>query len=166
MTGYLLLHFTAVVLYAFPGRSTTSKSYILSYVYIYPWFHQSWSLFVPPPKQNFNLYVRYRVQGQQREWRDLFAELNAAHQKNRFSGEALLLAFSNSLRYYATSAKEQNEVFSDKTADLNFSVLEKITEAYLSHAEKSPLANLEIIVRIKYTDAGNDHSHYYKPSLH
>jgi hypothetical protein len=154
----------SVILYSFPGRSTASKPYILSYVYIYPYFHQNWSLFVPSPKQNFNLYIRYKVSGIQKDWEDIFYELNTAHQSNRLSGESLLLAFSNALRYYATSVKEHDEIFSNKNADINFSVLEKMVRAYITDHEKKEIQNLEIIVSIKYIHSTNCHSHYYKPS--
>lgn len=150
-----------VILYAFPERSKTGRSYFLSYAYIYPYFHQSWSLFVPPPRQNFNLYVRYKTKEKRTDWSDLFAELNTRHQSNRFAGEATLLAFSNALRYYATSAGAESRIFPD-LSDLNFSVLQRITEKYLIQKNKEPLHHLEMIVVIH--DENGTYAHYYRPA--
>lgn len=158
MSVYLTVHFFAVLVYTFPAK-TESKLKFYVFPYVYPYFHQSWSMFAPIPKQNFSVYVRYNNYG----WQDLFNNINRAHQKNRLAGnEAMLLTFSNALWYYAASAKEVNEVKTDDNANINYVMLKKVIRQYLVISNKQEIKNLEIIIRVKNSTNSLDYSHYYK----
>jgi hypothetical protein len=152
----------SVIAYAYPYPANEgSKLRYYVFPYIYPYFHQSWTLFVPVPKENFNVYVKQDGQ----EWEDLFYNVYSAHQNNRLGGnEALMLALSNSLRYYASSVKGISGIEKDDDTNVNFTVLRKIVKNYYTlKFEKAP-ENLKIIIRIKDINKETDHSHYYKIS--
>ncbi len=128
---------------------------------MYPFFHQRWALFVPTPKQNFNIYVKYDKTNNQ--WKDVFYQLNSAHQKNRLSGnESLLLGFSNALRYYASSVEEKNEFINLNNDNINFLILKKIVINYLNQVEKTDIKQLQILLGITEAGSNKQHFHYYK----
>lgn len=145
-----------------PNKNPASKLSIYSYAYVYPYFHQSWNLFVPTPKQNFSILVKYKTGSKTQNWIDIFYQLNSKHQNNRLAGnESLMLAFSNALRYFSSSVEETNGIIENKNSNINFVVLEKIISKYLSLKEKTELQNLEIIINIKSVNSSINHSHYY-----
>ena len=148
----------AVLAYAFPGKEQ-NKFKILSFVYVYPYFHQSWEMFVPIPKQNYYVYIKY----DDTEWKDLFYDLNSMHQRNRLKGhENLMLSLGNSARYYASSVKSENAIGEDDDSNIYFNVLKKIIVQYITLNSKNKPQNLQLIIRIKDTENNSDYSHYYK----
>lgn len=154
-----MLHFFAVLAYAFPGKEEHKLKYYV-FPYIYPYFHQNWSMFVPVPTQNFNVYVR--IHGE--DWQDIISDINTKHQANRFGGdEATLLALSSALRFYSAAIKEErSEIIPDDKSNLNFEVIKKTIKGYLLSQEKRWPKGMDIIVRIKYANTSVDFSHYYK----
>ncbi|MCW3075431.1 MAG: hypothetical protein JWO32_40 [Bacteroidetes bacterium] len=124
------LHFTLLSVYIFkPGK--------LSVLYVYPYFHQNWNVFVPPPQANYNLYALFdgkRI--------DVFAELNQRHQNNRFSGnEPLLLGLINCIHYFES---EQNPV----TNGANFKMIERFTKHYLQQTRHLKIKQLRLILLV------------------
>ena len=157
MSVYLVTHFTGIFVYAFPSENENKlKSYV--YPFVYPYFHQSWGMFVPIPKQNYNIYVKYEGS----EWQDVFNEIVLEHQKGRLRGyENISLALSSAIRYYASSVKRENTVGRDDGQNVNLSVIRKMITQYLTlNAEGTP-KNLKMIIRIKDVKGNKDHSHYY-----
>lgn len=155
---YLAVHFTAIFLYALPTNSENKFKYLV-FPYVYPYFHQDWRMFAPIPKQNFNVYVKH----DSKDWKDIFYTVNSAHQKNRLAGnEALLLALSNSLRYYASSVEEITKSESDDASNINFVVLRKIVRNYLALENGTDVKNVEIIIGIKDVERKVKHYHHYK----
>jgi hypothetical protein len=158
LLAYLTVHFFAVIVYAFPVKNENRlKAYV--FPYIYPYFHQDWSMFVPVPKENYNVYIKY----DSKEWSDLLFEINLAHQRNRLAGnEALLFSLANGMRYYAASIKEVSQREEDNSSNVNFLVLRKIITEYIRKKDPGECKNIQVILRIQ--DMGNhkDHSHYYK----
>ncbi len=147
-----------VLVYAYPANDGSKlKNYV--YPYVYPYFHQSWSMFAPIPKQNFNIYVRHDGN----KWHDVFNEIVLAHQRNRFGGyENISLSFSNAIRYYASSVKKENSIEVYKGGNENYNVLLKIIVHYLSQKNGSRPKDLEIIIRTSDSYGGKYNSHYYK----
>ncbi len=116
-------------------------------------------MFVPVPKQNFNIYVKY----DDSNWSDVFNEIVLAHQHNRLGGyENLALSFSSAVRYYSSSVKSENTVEVYKGGNTNYNVLAKIIAQYLLHKNGSAPKKLEIIIRIQDLYGHRYHSHYYK----
>lgn len=94
----LLIHFTFIMMYSVCTPLSKLKTY--SQLYVYPIFHQSWQVFVPPPKQNYQLFVRVKENEKWRQWTDVFSDIIQQHKKNPVKGnELLMLTFSNTLRY-------------------------------------------------------------------
>jgi hypothetical protein len=116
-------------------------------------------MFVPPPKQNFNIYVR----DLKHDWVDVFYEVRTLHQNNRFAGyENLLLAMSSAVRFYASSADTISFVKTDHGNNVKLRVLEKILVSYLTLKNGAPPEHMEIIIRVKYLDTYTGYAHYYK----
>lgn len=159
LIGYLFLHFIAVLAYAFPGNEEHKLKFYV-FPYIYPYFHQSWSMFVPVPTQNFNVYVK--IKGE--EWKDIIYDINTKHQANRFGGnEATLLSLSSALRFYSSTIKEeQSKLVSDDNSNLNFEVVERIIRSYVMSENKNRPASMDIIIRVRYANTKVDFVHYYK----
>jgi hypothetical protein len=162
LLSYLIVHFVAVLIYTWPKEETASKYYNYGFTYVYPYFHQSWALFIPVPKHNFHVYVKYKVRNEPVNWHDLFYDLNSAHQKNRFAGyESLLLALTNSLRYYASSVGEKTKLENPDNGNVNYTVLRKIIHNYLTHYEGADAKGMIIIIGIKSTETHKEYFHYY-----
>lgn len=140
-----MAHFAAVLMYAWPNQSK-GRLFNYSFAYVYPYFHQNWTLFVPPPKENFNIYVKYNTTNKQQDWKDLYYEVNSRHQNNRLGGnEALLIAFSNALRYYFASSPQENYILPENT-DGNYAILKLVIQKYLWVREGETPQDLKIIV--------------------
>lgn len=163
MLFFLAIHFTAVLFYAIP-LNQKSKLYHYAFAYVYPYFHQNWTIFVPPPTENFNIYVNYKTKNAHRDWRDIFFEINTSHQKNRLAGnEFKLLAFANALRYYAISAKPHSKLIKTNNTNVNYLVLEKTIKQYLTLKEKQNIYELKIILGIRPVSCDTcKYYHYYK----
>jgi len=157
---YLTVHFFAVSVYSYPYPANKgSKLRFYVFPYMYPYFHQSWSLFVPVPKENFNIYVKYDG----KDWEDFFYKVYSSNQNYRFGGdEALMLALSNSLRYYVSSVSETSAIEKDDDSNINFVVLKKIIYNYYKEKKGELPGNMEIIIRTKRINSEIDYSHYYK----
>ncbi len=126
---------------------------------MYPYFHQSWSLFAPVPKENFNVYVKAGTG----KWEDVFQEIIRSHQTNRFAGnENTMLAFSNSLRYYISSVTDESAIMVNDESNINFEVLKRIIGQYYQLTRNSQPQSMDIIVVTKNTKSGKNYAHYYK----
>lgn len=122
-------------------------------------------MFAPIPKQNFNVYIKYRTDKADVQWTDVFNTILSNHQKNRFAGnEALLLSFSNSLRYYASSVNEKSEIEKNDNSNINYIILKKIVVQYIGYKHGELPKQLEIIIGINDVERNIKHYHYYKTS--
>ena len=112
-------------------------SYYSSF-YCYPYFHQNWNLFVPPPTNNYTLIVyndSIKI--------NVFNELLIKHQNNKLGGyEPILLALSNSIHYF-----DKNTILKSGkvTNDKNFVIVEHFVKKYLYKKTKQPL-NIILII--------------------
>ena len=158
MSVYLTAHFMAVLAYASPDALTGKlKHYV--FPYMYPYFHQSWSLFVPVPKENFNVYVKI----DSGKWEDVFQKIVQDHQTNRLVGnENIMIAFSNSLRYYVSSVSDKSMIMPDDGSNINFVVLKKIIKQYYHVKANTEIRNMDVIVITRSITAGKEYAHYYK----
>jgi hypothetical protein len=115
-------------------------------------------MFVPVPKQNYNIYVKHEGS----EWNDVLNEIVTKHQNARLGGyENISLALSSAIRYYASSVANENAVLKDDGQNVNLNVIRKIITQYLSLNTGSGPKNLKMIIRIKDVKGDKDHSHYY-----
>jgi hypothetical protein len=94
------------------------------------------------------------------EWQDLFAEINDMHRRNRLAGhESLLLALSNSLRFYAGSGSKSG--IQHDRSNINFLILERIVLRYYSHVKNSSIEKAELLISIEHTDTHQTELYYY-----
>jgi hypothetical protein len=115
---------------------------------------------VPPPKENFKLFVRHRYNNVSSDWRDFFHEINTEHQRNRLAGyESLLLALSNSLRFYSGS-QYKNGIQNDRS-NTNFKILEQIVLKYYSSHVNFPMGDTEILICVEHTGTRKTQVYYY-----
>lgn len=120
-------------------------------------------MFVPIPTQNFKIYLKYSVRGKDYPWHDVFNETLAKHQSNRFAGnEAILLAYSNALRFYASSVGETSKFEKDDGANLYFMILKKIIINRIVTEQKANPVKTEIIIGIEDEITKKPHYHFYK----
>jgi hypothetical protein len=155
---YLTAHFTAIFIYAAPNDTENKLKHYAS-LYIYPYYHQNWGMFVPVPKQNFRVFVR----DERHDWRDVFSEVILAHQKNRFGGyENTFLSMSSALRYYAAGSEKTSFFKTDDGTNMNLRVLDQVLLGYWESLYSERSQNMEIIIMITNTDTGKSVAHYYK----
>lgn len=145
-TGVIILfiHFSLILFYALPDRLHNKVSFF-SQLYVFPFFHQNWSLFAPVPDSNYRL-IAVCANGHQR---DIFTELVSNHQSNRFSGNgALVLAFSNSIHYFEKNTKLQGNINGPVVNDPYFDIIEHEVKNYLHITEKTDCGHLRIILTV------------------
>ncbi len=124
--------------------SYLTKPNFCSVFYTYPFFHQNWSLFVPPPNCNYNLYV-YTKNGSKSI--DLFSEMLFKHQKNRLNGsEFMVTALSNSIHYFEKEAESQEFLNGKVEKNENFKIIEKMAVNYLRNANTIDTENVKIVL--------------------
>ncbi|MGZ4091353.1 MAG: hypothetical protein ACXVNO_11575, partial [Bacteroidia bacterium] len=115
--------------------------------YAYPFFHQSWNLFVPPPSNNYNLFAIYENKGKQTA--DIFTEILVKHQTNRIGGsEALLLALSNTIHVY----EKGNEPAKDS---IGFKFIERFAKNYLNKTRNISLDHVKLILVVDQNSPAN-----------
>lgn len=130
-----------------------------SAAYAYPFFHQSWQMFVPAPKTNYELYIRTFGNGQWSRWENLFDDKVRRHQANRLSGDELV-----SLLYASAMAHTYNEenyrIFDTEPEDINFRILNHAVRNDLRFQQQRNFESYEMIVVVK--ENKHRYSAYYK----
>jgi len=141
----LLLHFSIICIYASPFNRTGLKAnaaYAATY-YAYPYFHQDWNLFAPPPNTNYQLFVQFENEGSIK--REIFKDLLLQHQSNRFKGlEPLVITFANSIHFFEKSTQLKQTINGPVTGDINFTILEHSVKKYLQHQYKGKIQSLKL----------------------
>lgn len=149
--GLLILtfHFCLLVLYANPfGRGNTAADYLAG-AWVYPYFHQSWTLFTPAPAANYTLLAC--TNGTPATC-DIFYEALGAHRNNRAGGhEAVLIALSNSIDYFEKNTLLRQPLNGPVKEDLMFDLLVYSATHYMQQ-KHGPFSRLQLflIVRDKY----------------
>lgn len=124
-SGILVFHFVFILIYTSPIKSTNSKLVGYSEKYVYPYFHQSWSLFVPTPTTNNILYVKTKSNP---KWQVLFP----LRLKSRFIGnDAISLLFSNAIIYELSNLPPESTYYKYKPSNIEFEILNKEITALL-----------------------------------
>ncbi len=125
----LVFHFVFVLIYASPIKSTNSRLIGYSQKYVYPYFHQSWSLFVPAPT-NKN-YILIKTQNKS-EWKILFPLKLTSLYKTPFIGsDAISLLFSNALIYELNVLPQKSTIYNLKPTNQEFEILNHEICSYL-----------------------------------
>lgn len=145
----LLLHFSIVCIYTSPFNrdgKKTNTAYAALY-YAYPYFHQNWNLFAPPPNTNYQLFVQFEHNGIHQK--EIFNDLLLQHQTNRFKGlEPLVVTFANSIHFFEKNTALQQAINGPVNGDINFIILEHSVEKYLQHQYKGKVQNLRLFLLV------------------
>lgn len=150
----------AVLIYADPNPANEgSKLKGYSYTYIYPYFHQSWSMFVPIPKQNYIIYIR----DEEHDWEDVFAMTLNDHQSNRLNGnENLFLSLVSGVHYYASTVNGNSMIKLDEGCSPYLRVLEKVLVGYMISKHGKRPVQMETIIKIHDVKSNKTYAHYIK----
>ncbi len=157
-------YFLAFCAFALIGHFMLVLSYLvvpnnLSVFYVYPFFHQNWNLFVPPPDSNYNLYVYNQKNNKQSI--DLFSEITVKHQKNRLSGnQPLIMALSNSIHYFEKEAEEKNFTGGRVGKNEKFAIIEKFVTNYLKSNDSLNIENAKIIICVSSIKKGKQRVYF------
>jgi hypothetical protein len=147
----LTAHFVLVIIYANPFEHSKTKIDYYAQFYAYPYFHQNWNLFAPPPTSNYTLLATYNHNGI--KTKDVFNEMLIEHQTNRLSGyEPLLIAFSNSIHYFEKNTQLKKAINGAMIGDSYFSMLEHSVIKYLEIKNKVKLSQIGLILIVKDMD--------------
>jgi len=162
---FILLHFLLLSFYLVKPNNLSVK-------YCYPYFHQSWNLFVPPPNCNYNLYVYFPQKEKSNaanttldttdlKYFDVFDEIVENHQKNRLKGyEPLLIALSNSIHYFEKEAEEQKFTAGKVEHNVNFDIIEKFVKNYVKVVKHNNTNGLKMILLVNPTNNGKQRVYY------
>jgi hypothetical protein len=157
---FLLFHFALVSIYAFPRTGEKTRIHYWAEYYVYPYFLQNWSLFAPPPTENYKLFVEYNDGESERKQEVLF-ELLSLHRENRFSGyEAVVLSLCNSIHYFEKGTHDISSLNGPVQEDLNFSILEHQINRYLNWKYDCKVSGLKIMLFTSNTQNGNKRVYY------
>ncbi|HOZ88319.1 MAG TPA: DUF5819 family protein, partial [Bacteroidia bacterium] len=147
----LTVHFILVFFYALPVQ-TKNKLTFFSQAYVYPFFHQNWSLFAPVPDSNYQLIAVYDKGARKK---DIFAEIVHTHQSNRLAGMGpLVLAFSNSIHYFEKNTLLLDRLNGPIKNDTYFSIIEHEVRNYLSHSENIKDQKIKLLLLVENARTG------------
>ncbi len=159
----LCLHFILVIHYTHflsPNRGSLPDR--ISSTYVYPFFHQSWQMFVPAPGCSYALYVRTNSNGRWSNWNNLLAEKIRQHQANRVSGSELV-----ALLYESEAAQAHQHtiyaVFDGGTLSPGFRVLNHAVANELRYQQHRSFSHYEILLVMEENNVA--YTNYYK-NLH
>jgi hypothetical protein len=146
-----VLHFSLIFIYANSPVTIKNKWEYYAQWYVYPFFHQNWNLFAPPPDTNYKLFAEFESNGIQRA--DIFNEVLIEHQSNRLKGYGpLVLAFANSIHYFEKNTKLVSEFNGPITNDLYFKIVEYTANKYLKYAHNITGDKIKLVLVVEDTN--------------
>lgn len=132
LLGGLCCHFILIFIYTSPIKVRSEKLKFISNYYTYPFFHQTWNLFVPAPQAKYHLYVRYYGKEKWYDWQDVFQTQINKRSNNPVKGtEFKVLLFSTAMNYLSGSLKETHYVYELEPSDVNFKILKHAVKQYI-----------------------------------
>jgi hypothetical protein len=141
MLLFLGFHFTLILNYAAPVKAD-GKLNAASVFYCYPYFHQQWTVFVPAPKKQFNLYMRAGKDGDWQPWFSVNGELVCKNKRiPAFGAEPEALLVTNAMNYlYGDLDKgleKGNTIYKDRPSFPSFAIIERAAKRYFHHSPRS-----------------------------
>lgn len=154
----LAVHFIFLFINNNPFSEKKDKLYFYSQAYTYPFFHQTWQLFAPPPTTNFKLIATFNTGG--RRCVDVFNEILTNHQSNRMLGyEPLLLSFATGLHFFEKTAAYNNFLSGYAKNYEGFNIIEHMSRSYLYN--KYHLTNQTVKLTLIVYDTKQTQSRVY-----
>lgn len=163
LVSVLGLHFAALFICSSPLTIHNPQVNFIAKTYTGPFFRQNWNLFVPAPKSQHYLFVRYKNKGSWTGWKDILGNCVENNRQNKFSGnEALVLLFSNSLIYFLNKVPSPG-LYRQAPAFMEFKVLNHELSRYLALQEKLKVGQeYEVLI---YSKEPGSHKSFYIQSL-
>jgi hypothetical protein len=97
---FVVVHSTAIFIYAFPEQYMPASAKNVTSVYVYPVFDQMWSLFAPAPLHDTKFMVKYYFEGDSTDWIEPMKDAYALHSIYRGSCHGDLAVGESNLLYY------------------------------------------------------------------
>lgn len=98
--AFVVIHTTAIVIYAFPQQFISKDLKRIATGYVHPVFNQTWSLFAPCPRLNSSLEVKFFYGADSTGWLDPMEDarywhgiLRGSHHSELALGESTLLFY-------------------------------------------------------------------------
>lgn len=156
------MHFSLVFVFAAPLNIKSHKISYLSAFYCYPYFQQSWSLFVPAPNAQCQLYVRYKTLNGWSDWKDILQEEYLNHRYNRLIGnENTVLLLSNSTHYAINTLPRNQTIYKEMFSKTELKVLKHEINQYLkNNYQLKTQTNYEVLLLKK--ESKETFSNYFK----
>ncbi len=155
----LVLHFTLLLIHALPLKGEKKRVQYWSDYYAYPYFQQSWSLFAPPPEENYKLFVEYENLGNKKQ--DLVLEILSKHRDNVFKGgEAVYLSISNSIHFYEKNTASKGHLSGLVENDLYWNILEHQVLRYLNSTHQLHLSEIKMALHCNNVLTGQKRVYY------
>lgn len=163
-TGMLLflgLHFTLILNNTAPVKAG-GKLGTASAFYCYPYFYQQWTVFVPAPEKQFNLYMRAGTDGSWQPWFSLTQELIRKNKRMpAFGTESEALLVINAGNYLYSDLDKQDTIYNARPLFRSFLVLERAARYYFRHSTRSKKEK-EYELLLTATVAGETQAWYFK----
>lgn len=122
---FLGLHFLLLFNYTAPVK-TGGKLTSAAIRYCYPFFHQQWTVFVPAPTKQFDLYMRNGNGNTWQPWVNVTQRFIKKQRQYPLEGrETEVLLLSNSINYVAYDLGEGNRVCTHPPDLPSFKVMER-----------------------------------------
>lgn len=159
----LCLHFGFLIIYTSPLKINSPRVNFITKACMGPFFHQNWNLFVPVPKSQHYLFIRYKNAANHTAWIDILGDCVENNQQNKWKGnEAVSLLFSNSLVYLLNKVPVST-VYPQAPDFTEFKVLQYEVSHYLAlHHILQKGQGYEIVV---YSTGPGRHKTLYFQSL-
>jgi hypothetical protein len=163
LTGVLCLHVGFLFMYTSPLKITNPKVNFITKAVVGPFFHQNWNLFVPAPKAQHYLFVRYKNADNRVQLRDILGDCVENNQQHKWKGnETIALLFSNSLVYLLNKVPD-SKLYQQAPDFTEFKVLQYELSHYLAlHHKLKKGQAYELIV---YSTEPGRHKTLYFQSL-
>jgi len=155
----LLVHFTLLLIHALPLKGEKKRVQYWSDYYAYPYFMQSWSLFAPPPEENYKLFVEYENLGNKKQ--DLVLEILSKHRDNVLKGgETVYLSICNSIHFFEKSTTNKALLNGPVTNDLYWNILEHQVLRYLNSSHQLHLSEIKMALHCNNVLTGQKRVYY------
>ncbi len=160
-TLILVLHFTLLLIHTLPLKGEKKRVQYWADYYAYPYFQQSWSLFAPPPEENYKLFVEYENLGLRQQ--ELLYEILARHRDNVFrGGEAVSLTIGNSIHYFEKNTNQKTILNGPVTNNLYWNILEQQVLRYLNTKHQLHLSQIKMALHCNNVLTGKKRVYYNK----
>lgn len=130
MLLFLAFHFILLFNYTAPVKAGGKVS-SASQGYCYPYFHQQWTVFVPAPDKQSDLYIRNGEGDVWQPWVNVTQRFIKKQRQHPLEGrETEVLLITNAINYVTYDLGEQNHTFHEAPDLPSFKVMERAAKYF------------------------------------